>query len=474
MGPRRDPAKPSGKTRIPKAGGASPKVDGKSTAGDAGPTVSDDESSEVTQSSALEKILARFDSVETEIRSVKDTVDEGIRAQEFNASQFEDKLKQHVADCVKTSEVIESLREDTDGLQARASYQSFRLTDLEIKIEQLERERRKNLMIVEGVVETEGVHSPDIIDDLFADLKLDFDSHVCDRIYRRGKETPATSFSAVTADLTGSAEKPTDTRKTRPRSIVVGFMRPIEKSKVFKNLKNLKGVERWNRVFFTDDYTEQQKNQIRDLRALAAYARRIGREATVRNHHLWVDGRRYVYDELSKLSPELTLEKAKTLEVLGGSGLAFQSSHSPLSNLYPCNVYHRGGKFLSSEAAIHHTRATISRRPREAQDILETRDPYKVKGIGSSFKASREWEEKEDAEYDSILLDKFTRNQYCRDFLVRTGDKKLFEATGDRKWACGIPLTKIDTLTDAPPGENRMGKKLEVVRQKVKAKLTKK
>ena len=45
---------------------------------------------------------------------------------------------------------------------------------------------------------------------------------------------------------------------------------------------------------------------------------------------------------------------------------------------------------------------------------------------------------------------------------------------GDRKWACGIPLTKIDTLTDAPPGENRMGKKLEVVRQKVKAKLTKK
>ena len=74
----------------------------------------------------------------------------------------------------------------------------------------------------------------------------------------------------------------------------------------------------------------------------------------------------------------------------------------------------------------------------------------------------------EGAELEDILLDKCTRNQYCRDFLISTGEKKLFEATGDRKWACGIPLSKIDTLTASPPGENRMGKKLESVRSKIK------
>ena len=151
---------------------------------------------------------------------------------------------------------------------------------------------------------------------------------------------------------------------------------------MFKNLANLKGNVKWNKVYFSDGYTDCQKNQIRDLRALAAFARRQGREATVRNHHLWVDGRRYVYKEIGKLAPDLTLEKAKTLEVLDGEGLAFQSSHSPLSNLYPCNVCHRGERFLSSEAALHHTRAIISRRLDKAHEILDTRDPYKVKSIG--------------------------------------------------------------------------------------------
>ena len=141
----------------------------------------------------------------------------------------------------------------------------------------------------------------------------------------------------------------------RPRPIVVGFMRPIEKGKVFKNLSNLRGVERWRGVYFSDDYTDCQKNQICDLRALAAFGSRIGKDAVVKNHHLWVDGKKYTYEEIGLLAPELTLEKAKTIEIHDGKGLASQSSHSPLSNLYPCNVFHRKEKYLSSEQALHHT-----------------------------------------------------------------------------------------------------------------------
>ena len=267
-------------------------------------------------------------------------------------------------------------------------------------------------MLIEGVIEEEGTSSPDVVDQLFSDLKLDFDTHMCDRVYRRGKETRGTG-----AVGTGGAER-TGSRggeqNNRPRPIVVGFMRPIEKAKVFKNLSNLKGVERWEKVYFTDDYTECQKNEIRDLRALAAYARRGGRAAKVRNHFLWVDDRRYSYQEIHKLGPELTLEKAKTLEILNGEGVAFQSAHSPLSNLYPCNVAHRKGRFLSSEAALHHTRAVVSKRFEEAQEVLKTRDPYKVKTIGSSFKASQEWNNIEDTELEEILMDKFTSNQYCQ------------------------------------------------------------
>ena len=423
----------------------------------------DSEGETGTQSSALDKILARFDTLEDEIKSVKTTVDEGIRAQEFNAKQAEDKLENHIKDCTSTKREIKLIGNEADGLKARVDYQGFRLTDLEEKIEQLERDSRRNVMIIEGVNEEDGISSPEIVDDLLQDLKLDFDSHVCDRVHRRGKAQTGTS--AIAAEQTGNARK----GHNRPRPIVVSFMRPIEKGKVFTNLNKLKGNERWKNVYFSDDYTERQKNEIRDLRALAAYAKSVGRDAAVKNHHIWVDGRRYRYEDIGKLAPDLTLEKAKTLDVLNGEGIAFQSKHSPLSNLYPCNVIHRGERYISSEAALHHTRAVVCKRPKEAHDILQARDPYKVKSIGASFTASREWFEIEDSELDDILYDKFTRNHYCRNFLLATGQKKLYEATGDRKWACGIPLSKISSLTKNQPGENRMGKKLESARDKIRA-----
>ena len=91
----------------------------------------------------------------------------------------------------------------TDGLRARATYQGYRLTDIELKIEQLEREQRRSIMIIEGVEDNKEISSPEIVDDLFADLKLDFDSHVCDRIYRKGKhvqKTPGTGAGPDAAE----------------------------------------------------------------------------------------------------------------------------------------------------------------------------------------------------------------------------------------------------------------------------------
>ena len=136
----------------------------------------------VLQSTALNKILARFDNIDADIKTVKTTMDEVITSQEFTAKQIEDKLQKHIEDCHETKLEVKAVGDVTDGLRARVTYQGLRLSDVEMKIEQLERERRKNFMIIEGVVEEEGVSSPDIVDALFMDLKLDFDSHVCDRV----------------------------------------------------------------------------------------------------------------------------------------------------------------------------------------------------------------------------------------------------------------------------------------------------
>ena len=249
---------------------------------------------------------------------------------------------------------------------------------------------------------------------------------------------------------------------------MVGFVRLTQKIAVFKNLNKLKGQQKWDKVFVTDDLTDRQRNQVRDLRSLAAYGQSQGKNVVVRNQFIWVENRRYAYEEIHKLGPELTLEKAKTLVVLDGKGLAFQSKHSPLSNMYLCNIEYKNRKFLSSEATFHHSTAVVCNRPFEVSKIEEERDAYEAKRTGDSFRSTPEWDKVEDDEMEAILIEKFVQNAYCRKVLLESGEKTLLEATGDRKWTCGIPLARINTLTETYPGENKLGKKLMKVRGIIK------
>ena len=192
MPPRKEIPKLQGKgNKNPKSGSTPVKPaqpEGQRVPGNDDNDVTNSKELTVLQSNVLSKILARFDGLETEIKSVKSTVDEGIRAQEFNSKQAEDKLQKHISDYTETKEEVSSLASETDGLKTRMTFQNFRLTEIEEKIEYLERERRKNMLLIEGVPEDSKVPSPEIVETLFADLKLNFDTHVCDRIYRRGKE----------------------------------------------------------------------------------------------------------------------------------------------------------------------------------------------------------------------------------------------------------------------------------------------
>ena len=152
----------------------------------------------------------------------------------------------------------------------------------------------------------------------------------------------------------------------------------MEKADLFRNLHNLKGKDRWNNVYFNDDYTELQANKQRDLQALVTYAKSVGKEARVKAGAFWYEGRQYKYEELHRLPPELSLLKAKTLFILNDSAVFFQSPHSPLSNLYPCNISYLEEGFLSSEGAYQYHRALTSGYPKEAEQIKTTRNPYRV------------------------------------------------------------------------------------------------
>ena len=69
-----------------------------------------------------------------------------------------------------------------------------------------------------------------------------------------------------------------------------------------------------------------------------------------------------------------------------------------------------------------------------------------------------------------ILVLKFSNNRFCKQFLLGTGKAKLFEGTGDRRWGCGIPISKADQISFKNVGRNLLGLMLESVREEISPK----
>ena len=296
---------------------------------------------------------------------------------------------------------------------------------------------------------------------IFKDIGVTYNTRVCTNVYRRGKLSTGRKH-ATDSDARVS--------KQRPRPIVVVFLRQSEKGDLFRNLKNLKGKEIWNNVYFNDNWTEQQAVEQRDLRVLAALANSKGREAVVKAGVLWFEGRELRYEDLFKLPEDISLMKAKTLHILEGKGIVFQSPHSPLSNLFPCNLDYRGEHFLSAEGVFQYSRALVSGHERLANLIKSERRPYKVKRLANKVNPSKEWEDITESVMREILKVKFSSIAFCKQFLLGTGTAKLFEGTGDKRWGCGIPISKADQISHKNPGRNLLGHLLESVREELRPK----
>ena len=202
---------------------------------------------------------------------------------------------------------------------------------------------------------------------------------------------------------------------------------------------------------------------------MASFARAKGYEARAKAGILELEGRRYKHHELNRAPPDITLLKAKTLHILEDKAIVFQSQHSPLSNLFPCNIIYRGEVFLSSEAAYQFTRANACGFEREARLIRSERRAFKVKLIARNVKSTREWEDMSEQVMREILMEKFKRNKFCKKFLLETGERALFEGTGDKTWGCGLPISKAEQISFKNPGRNILGHLLEEVRVLIKS-----
>lgn len=135
--------------------------------------------------------------------------------------------------------------------------------------------------------------------------------------------------------------------------------------------------------------------------------------------------------------------------------LGFEGEHRFLSNFYPCRVTYEGQPYLSSEAAFQ---AAKSIDPEVRKGFMYV-TAAESKKMGRQVALRPDWDQvKEQVMYD-ILMDKFTRHDYLRLSLIKTGNAFLEETNtwGDTYWGvCG------------GVGKNRLGALLMNVRDRLR------
>ena len=404
----------------------------------------------------LQEILERFDNLEEKVGSRFDEVDGYLKDQGDFIQDFTEKLDTCMVKIEKFAEKSKKTAEEVRKQDRKLGQHDLYLAELTEKIELLEREKRKKTLIIEGVEENPRENLREITDQLFRDLMLSFDSGAIDTIYRRGRvQLPK-----------GGKEAP-----RAPRAIAVTFVRDGRKGEFYRNIKQLKDLQRWQKVFFGDDLTEKQRKEVKELRAIAAHAKSQGHVAAARGSLLTVDGNKYNHGDLHRLPKDLSLEAAKQVRFDQDKGVAFQGEASKLSNMSKCWVPLDGIDFGSAEEAYQYKRAKVCEAKKEADVIALVNDAYRAKDIGKRVLTTPEWDKIQEESMLKILRIKFNNNEAHRQELLATGERELVEFTSDKKWGCGTTLAKVSQVkVDKLQGQNNLGKLLKQVRNELNGK----
>ena len=138
-------------------------------------------------------------------------------------------------------------------------------------------------------------------------------------------------------------------------------------------------------------------------------------------------------------------------------GIAFQSHHAFLSNMYPCKISYEGIDYKSSEhlyfseMARHHSRLDL------LKDIINAKDGYAAKRAAKKIEISDDWETVKVKIMKKITHLKYDQNDNLRDKLLATKGN-LYEATKGDSFSCSMSLVEAKNIAqDTIPKANQLG-----------------
>ena len=315
------------------------------------------------------------------------------------------------------------------------------LQKVELKLNTDEEEAKRCMVLLEGIPEKTKSKPREIVANLLNELEVNFVESDIRAAYRMGQ---------------------LQNNQNKGRAIKIKFSATYIKQEIYKNIHKLKGNKDWAGVVISDVLSQQEQDQRRDLRCLAAFARSQDIQAKVKGDKLVIDEKVYRYDDIDELPHGLSLEKSKIIAV--NDGWAFQSHHAFPSNMYPSKfevdnkVYKTNEHYYQSKCAAFHNDPILEKK------IIKAKDGYEAKKLAKKIKIVEEWEEEKPKVMAKGVAFKFDQNPILKVKLCRL-DGKLYEATNDSYFGCGLTLAQNKQIKSGQnPGCNKLGDILEVYR----------
>ena len=280
--------------------------------------------------------------------------------------------------------------------------------------------------------------------------------NVIRNIFRRMKVDNVESIQFVRVHrLTG--------RKKTPLPIICRFEHFADRVKVWNSRFNLKQTN----IQVQEDFHPDILARRQVLFPIMMEAKKQQMKSTLSVDKLIIDGTSYTIDDLGKLPDTLSSIALGMKE--SPDAVAFFTKRCPLSNFYHSPfVGDDGTRYHSTEQFLQFKKAEFAGDQETATKIFNAQDPLTCKNLAKSIKNVNEqaWQNVACGIMKSALRKKFESNQSCKETLLKTGLRRLGEATNkDPFWGTGIALgDKLATNCGAWQGANNMGKLLEEVR----------
>ena len=330
--------------------------------------------------------------------------------------------------------------------QTGTQYQNALITGQPLYQPLIQPESRENNVVIHGLPEKENeVESRKQLNDLLHYLEVPF------------------SIESGQVHIIKLGQK----NESNSRPIKLRFRNPNERNEIFRNIRKLKDYE-ITKIRVSDDLTPSELKFREDLQCLASLCRDKGFNVKIKNDTISINDNIYSKNNLSALPPNISMAKAKTVELKDEEGniegIAFQGPDSPLSNFYPTPIVHHTGTFTSVEQGYVFGKALAGNDKETCQRIMNTTDPFELKKIGKNIISTTKWDAQKERLLQELMVNKFTSNNELKSFLKDTKDLHLFEAVPDRYFGCGYGLRDKNKINKSCPGFNRTGQILMHIR----------